>query len=73
MGRDIRCKNLKLGRNINVWGRSHSYGGSNMSIKIRLVIATAAITGVIATIVHATPIVGLLVGAILSTARTTTK
>jgi hypothetical protein len=44
-----------------------------MSIKIRLVIATAAITGVIATIVHATPIVGLLVGTILSTARTTTK
>jgi quercetin dioxygenase-like cupin family protein len=38
-----------------------------MGIKTRLVIATVAITGVIATIVHATPIVGLLVGTILST------
>jgi quercetin dioxygenase-like cupin family protein len=44
-----------------------------MGIKTRLVIVTVAITGVIATIVHATPIYLLLVGTILSTGADNNK
>jgi quercetin dioxygenase-like cupin family protein len=44
-----------------------------MTIKTRLVIATVVITCAIATIVRATPIVGLLVGTILSTGTSNEK